>query len=379
MNWTGGIMTGTGTTIISSSGNPNAATLNINATTVNLNRTLENDGSANWTAGTIKASNGIINNNGTFTANSTGTLACFSVTGTNVFNNSGTFVQQGAGVTLFYVSGLGSMMTFNNTGTVDVSAGTLQLSGTISQLTNPILTGGTWNIYNNGTLLITTGLNIASLGSEASVRLDGANSVFANINSLIENEGTFTITDGRNFTPTSAFTNAGTLVIGPGSTFEAKAPLFNIGTIDLAGGTLKLDEGLASGTVLSQLQSGFNNGDWNGAGIASSLAAACPEPAMGIGYIQTGVAYTLAVTWFGDTDLNGVVNAADLQNMAPVGTTNATWSQGDFNYDGIVNADDYGLFMLGAAYQTGTSQLVPEPDIAAAIMVPFVVLVFRRK
>jgi hypothetical protein len=379
MTWTGGIMTGTGTTIISSGTSPNAATLNINATTVNLDRTLENDGSANWTGGTIKASNGIINNNGTFIASSAGTLACFSVGGTNVFNNAGSFNQQGTGVTQFYVSTLGSAMTFNNTGTVDVSAGILQLSGTISQLTNPILTGGTWNIYNNATLLITSGMNIASIGSAANVRLDGANSVFANINSLIDNEGTFTITNGRNFTPASAFTNTGGLVIGPGSTFEATAPLINLGAINLAGGTLKLDEGLASGTVLSQLQIGYNNGEWNGTGIASSLAAADPNHATGIGYIRTGTSYTLVTTWLGDTDLNGVVNAADLQNMAPVGTINATWSEGDFNYDGIVNADDYGLYMLGAAYQTSVFILVPEPDFALAAVTPFALLAFRRR
>ena len=40
-------------------------------------------------------------------------------------------------------------------------------------------------------------------------------------------------------------------------------------------------------------------------------------------------------TWVGDANLDGVVNSADL---AMISSNGSTWSTGDFNYDGVVNA-----------------------------------------
>ena len=46
---------------------------------------------------------------------------------------------------------------------------------------------------------------------------------------------------------------------------------------------------------------------------------------------------------FGDADLTGTVNLNDFNRLAAnFGTTGTgLWSQGDFNYDGVISGDDY--------------------------------------
>src|SRR5208282_2315621 len=58
-------------------------------------------------------------------------------------------------------------------------------------------------------------------------------------------------------------------------------------------------------------------------------------------------------TYFGDTNLDGVVNASDYlaidsafnhnSSVGAGGQFEAGWANGDFNYDGLINGDDYTL------------------------------------
>ena len=79
----------------------------------------------------------------------------------------------------------------------------------------------------------------------------------------------------------------------------------------------------------------------------------------------------IGYTWYGDANLDGVVNSADISMMNLAG---ATWTQGDFNYDQKVNADDYALFALGAAASGGVniSATLPEPSAIAAFVLPLI-------
>ena len=247
-----------------------------------------------------------------------------------------------------------------------------------AQFSSGTLTTGHYQIETNSTLA-TPDIGNITINQASITLLTAAGSIWTNINNLTNNQGSFTITHGRNFLASAPFSNSGTLTVGPHSTFEAASPFTNTGTIDVAGGTfLQLDQGLAASTIIAQLHSGFANGAWNGPGIISSLAATHPGTA--VGYIVSGTTYTLDYTWLGDTNLDGLVNNADLMALIP-GKTNATWAQGDFNYDGIVNADDYTLFMLGAADSNGANILttVPEPACAALLIVALVLSPRRKK
>ena len=125
VNWTGGTIATGGTTVIAA-----GATLNVSGGGwKDLQGVLENDGTANWTGGTIQLSGGTINNNGSWTANSSSTLQMLGGTvAGNAFNNNatGTFTQQGTGTTQFTTSYTG--VAFNNAGSVNVTQGTLVLN-----------------------------------------------------------------------------------------------------------------------------------------------------------------------------------------------------------------------------------------------------------
>ena len=86
-------------------------------------------------------------------------------------------------------------LPLDNAGTVEVNTGTLSITASIAQFAPPTLLGGTWNVK--------TVLEFAIPGNivtnQGSVTLDGPNSEFLKIDSLADNQGTFEITNGRNF------------------------------------------------------------------------------------------------------------------------------------------------------------------------------------
>ena len=60
-------------------------------------------------------------------------------------------------------------------------------------------------------------------------------------------------------------------------------------------------------------------------------------------------------TWYGDTDLNGVVNFDDYARIdSGFNTGLAGGPNGDFDYNGSVNFDDYSLIDLAFNTQSGT-------------------------
>ncbi|MDB5292221.1 MAG: type 1 secretion C-terminal target domain subclass, partial [Phycisphaerales bacterium] len=230
VNWTGGTMAAGARTIIAA-----GATLNI-TNTVTLSRILENDGAANWTGGTFLMAGGTVNNNASWTANSSGTLPTYSNTASiNAFNNDAgaTFTQAGTGLTQFTSNA--SAVVFNNVGTVNVTAGVLQLSTALNalNLASGTLTGGTWDVFTNSRLTLPG--SITTLASN--VLLDGTNSIITNTNattnalaglSTITNGGSLSLqhTQSLSVTPTGGtLTNHGTVSVGPGSQLSVTGAL----------------------------------------------------------------------------------------------------------------------------------------------------------
>ena len=107
--------------------------------------------------------------------------------------------------------------------------------------------------------------------------------------------------------------------------------------------------------IQGYLQSGYNNGAWNGmatastGAITSSAAQANPNHTTAIGYADFAdgqgintVTNTIELTYTlnGDANLDHQVNSADLQILLFNLNRPGAWDQGDFNYDAQVNSAD---------------------------------------
>ncbi len=245
LSWTFGTMSGTGKTTISA-----GATLNMSAMRNGgdkfLNRVLQNDGGATWTGGEWRMNGGTFQNNGSFTANSDFALLAWGDGGTNVFENAGTFVKQGTGTTQFRVNK--TSVAFNNSGTVDVQAGTLSL-----------VSGGT----HSGDFTAPTGATLEI----------GGNHTFA-VGADISGNGSFVSSSGTSSYPGS-LTTAGDLTVSGGAL--TIAGVLNAGTALITGGggltvtgdviVTTLD---VSGTVVLNSMISATNGTFSGGTLSGT-------------------------------------------------------------------------------------------------------------
>jgi hypothetical protein len=156
-------------------------------------------------------------------------------TGSQAFINKGTITAdpkvRGTAAGIISLNGT----NWTNTGTIAVqNSDTIYAGGTISNLSANTLTGGTWKVFANSTLMLDT----ANSGSSATLNnlnanaatlvLDGANSnvinPFTDTDALAGFDsnlaaGNLTVQDGRTLN-TPAFTNAGTVLVGTGGTIS---------------------------------------------------------------------------------------------------------------------------------------------------------------
>jgi hypothetical protein len=121
-------------------------------------------------------------------------------------------------------------------------------------------------------------------------------------------------------------------------------------------------------SISALLASGYNNGAWNGAGIDSAAAAADTTHLTALGDLLNNVGNTplygsgstlgkfdglssipatailVKYTYYGDTDLSGVVDGSDYSRIDNGYLQKLTgWYNGDFNYDNAVDGSDYTL------------------------------------
>jgi fibronectin-binding autotransporter adhesin len=244
------------------------------------------------------------------------------VAGSSVLLGGGTLTTGGdnsTGVTYAgNISGTGGGLT--KTGT-----GTFTLSGTNTYTGGTSVTGGTLVIGSAGALPSGTSLSIAT-NSRVNVVNHGANPKI-----LLQ---------------VSSFTPTGT------------------GTLDLSNNDMIVHGGVQA-NIFAELKAGLNAGTglagyWQGTGIVSSAAATNTRLLTTMGYRQSngsafdGVNTTTSdvlvkYTYYGDADLNGVVNGADYAQIdTGYGSRNnptplSGWSSGDFNYDGVIDGTDYSL------------------------------------
>ena len=147
------------------------------------------------------------------------------------------------------------------------------------------------------------------------------------------------------------------------------------GSLDLSDNSLIVDYSVLSpiATIQSLLKTAFNAGAWNGHGIRSSLAKAstfalgCAEAsdvAPGgkfSGQNVDATAVVLKFTRYGDANLDGAVNFADLVRLAQhFNSGGARWAQEDFDYDDAVGFPD--LVRLAQTFNSTTAIASPLPS-----------------
>ncbi len=217
-----------------------------------------------------------------------------------------------------------------------INAGTLNLpaAGAIVSANDDVAAGAIFNVV--GTLASTATLN-------ASGQVNFAASTSSGI--LARTLGAIDIASTGKVTVAAPTASANRTVLITGSLAFAGG-----GLLDLSGNDLIVHNGNLS-QLTQEIGSGFA-GYWNGTtGITSSAARLASNKALGIrvaasatfdGQTVASSDVLVKYTYFGDANLDGVVNGSDYTlidngfNSHLIG-----WLNGDFNYDGVVNGDDY--------------------------------------
>src|SRR5581483_5309577 len=180
----------------------------------------------------------------------------------------------------------------------------------------------------------------------------------------------------------------GTLIIAPDAGTQAitSTPALSNTTAadgtDIQGGRLVFDYSLGQTSPLNVLRDEV---------IAGRVTDSLNPANKTVGYADNTPAkqVTALVTWNGDANIDGTVNALDFNALA----TNfgagpgAYWFQGDFNHDGTVNTSDFTLMAANFGSANGIASalpgtpvlgsLVPEP--ASIAMLGTVLLALRRR
>jgi hypothetical protein len=163
------------------------------------------------------------------------------------------------------------------------------------------------------------------------------------------------------------------------------------GELDLTNNSLIIDYDAPVGSLVDDVRQHLQSGR-----LTSSFATVSTRLGYGdnailnkptfAGQLVDASSLLVKFTYAGDTNLDGVVDVADLGNLASNWQTFSLWSGGDFDYSGFVDVADLG--MLASNWQAGVGNplgpslgealaalglpraALPEPGMAALLLAP---------
>lgn len=237
--------------------------------------------------------------------------------------------------------------TFSENASTSLSAGAVSF---INMVAGGSL-GTTGYSYNSGTNTATFSLQSSISNGIYLAILPGADVVDAAGNAL-----------ASNCVFEFALVNSGTTFALPASGQNYMIQQLSVesgGTLNLSNDelTIQYSNGNSpASSIAALLATGFAAGKWTGTGIISSKAAADSSNSTGVGYFDNGVQVVIGPTWYGDANLDGVINADDLSLMLVGQALGRTrWQDGDFLYHNTTNADDWMKFAYALAVSKGQS------------------------
>jgi fibronectin-binding autotransporter adhesin len=339
-----------------------------------------------------KAITYFILNNGTVAGN--GTLT----------NNTTTYDIRGGTVNAVLAGSVGlnkttaSTATINAptyTGTTNVSAGTLNLTGALPG-GNYVISGGTLDIgglsKSIGNLQITGGTvnGAGALASSTTYDVQGGtvNAILAGGAIGLNKTGSATaILTGANTYGGRTILSGGTLELG----LSAQNTVLGLGGADIRSGRMMFDYAGGSdpaATILGLLTASCDGGLWDVGQFRNSTAS---SSGLTLGWFDNPAAQTVTVmaTYAGDFNLDGVADAMDMNTLISHLGRSGNWSAGDADYDGLVDLRDwnlwksnFGLPALGGS--AGDPGLVSSPEpgtlsLLAAGLLGLLVCVWRRR
>lgn len=244
-----------------------------------------------------------------------------------------------------------NVYTFNPSAAATINnSGSLQISNGISQsvLVGTLVTSG---IGNTGASTATLVGTLTASGSYAvrgthsytstAITVTGSNLAVAD-----PAGGTLTLNQsGAGIVLTPTFNSH--VIVSASTTLDAIPTFGPSGQMAVILGASLTFTNVSADAVRAAILSAFNSGTWTGPGLTYSAASSDPDHRTALGYAsQPDGSVLVKPALYGDANLDGVVDDADralVQESLSNPSAAPSWSAGDFNYDGQINADDLTL------------------------------------